>query len=152
MASTERERKLTLSLESTFQNILLFHKMILLTLRDWKLKKTLTLHCCHPTLRCAAYMRQWIGLAFGSDNGLWPFRRQAIILIDAGLLSIGSLGTNFNELLKKIQNFSLTKMNMKISSARWLPFCLGGNELKYSVETGGRWCVSTWMSYFGDAS
>ena len=35
----------------------------------------------------------------GSDNGLLPGRRQAIIWTDAGILLIGPLGTNFNEIL-----------------------------------------------------
>ena len=50
-----------------------------------------------------------------SDDGLSPIHRQAIILTNAGLLLIGPLGTNFNEILVKIQNFSFTKMHMKIS-------------------------------------
>ena len=41
----------------------------------------------------------------GSDNGLSPVRRQAIIWINADLLSIGILGTNFSEILIKIQTF-----------------------------------------------
>ena len=35
----------------------------------------------------------------GSDNGLSPERRQAIILTNAGILLIGPLGTNFSEIL-----------------------------------------------------
>ena len=62
----------------------------------------------------------------GSDNGLSPGRRQVIIWINAGLLSIGPLGTNFNENLIKMQNFSFTKMHLKISSVKWRPFCPGG--------------------------
>ena len=34
----------------------------------------------------------------GSDNGLPPTRRRAIILANAGLLSIGPRGTNFSEI------------------------------------------------------
>ena len=34
----------------------------------------------------------------GSDNGLSPERRQAIIWTNAGILLIGSLGTNFSEI------------------------------------------------------
>ena len=34
----------------------------------------------------------------GSDNGLSPSRRQAIIWTNAGILLIRPLGTNFNEL------------------------------------------------------
>ena len=42
----------------------------------------------------------------GSDNGLSPDRRQAIIWTNAGLLLIGPLGTNFSEILIGIQTFS----------------------------------------------
>ena len=35
----------------------------------------------------------------GWDNGLSPVRHQAIITTNAGLLLIGSLGTNFSEIL-----------------------------------------------------
>ena len=41
-----------------------------------------------------------------SDNGLSPGRRQAIIYINAGILLIGPLGTNFSEILIAIQTFS----------------------------------------------
>ena len=37
-----------------------------------------------------------------SDNGLSPGRRQAIIWTNAGILSIGPLGTNFSEILIEI--------------------------------------------------
>ena len=39
----------------------------------------------------------------GSDNGLPPGRRQAIIWTNAKLLLIGPLGTNFIEILIEIQ-------------------------------------------------
>ena len=58
----------------------------------------------------------------GSDNGLSPGRRQAIIWTNTGILLIGPLGTNFNEILIKIQTFSFTKIHLKISSAKWRPF------------------------------
>ena len=61
----------------------------------------------------------------GSDNGLSPDQRQAIIWTNAGLLLIGSLGTNFSEILIEIQTFSFMKMDLKVSSAKWRPFCLG---------------------------
>ena len=41
----------------------------------------------------------------GSDNGLSPGRRQAIILTNAGTLLFGPLGTNFSEILIEIQTF-----------------------------------------------
>ena len=62
----------------------------------------------------------------GSDNGLSTIRRHVIIWTGAVLLSIGPLGTNFSEILIKIQNFSFTKMHPKISPAKRRPFCPGG--------------------------
>ena len=53
----------------------------------------------------------------GSDNGLSPGRRQAIIWTNAGILLIGPLGTNFSEILVGIQTFSFRKMYLKMSSA-----------------------------------
>ena len=41
----------------------------------------------------------------GSDNGLSPGRRQAIIWTNAGILLIGPLGTNFIEILSEIHTF-----------------------------------------------
>ena len=65
----------------------------------------------------------------GSDNGLSPGRRQAIIWTNAGILLIRLLGTNFNEMLIEILIFSFMKMLLKVSSAKWRPFCLGLNVL-----------------------
>ena len=58
----------------------------------------------------------------GSDNGLSPGRRQAIIWTIAGILLIGPSGTNFSEILIGIQTFSFKKMHLKMSSAKWRPF------------------------------
>ena len=68
----------------------------------------------------------------GSDNGLSPGQRQAIIRTNAGILLIRPLGTNFSEFLVKILIFSFKKMRLKMSSAKWRLFHLGLNEL---VET-----------------
>ena len=65
----------------------------------------------------------------GSDNGLSPGRRQAIIWTNAGILLIGPLGTNFREILIKIYKFSFKKMHLKTSSGKWRPSCLGLNVL-----------------------
>ena len=64
-----------------------------------------------------------------SDNGLSPGRRQAIIWINAGLLLIGPLGTNFSEILIEIHTFSFKKMHFKMSSGKWRTFCLSLNVL-----------------------
>ena len=65
----------------------------------------------------------------GSDNGLSPDRRQAIIWTNAGLLLIEPLRTNFSEILIEILTFSFKKMHLKVSSAKWRPFCLCLNVL-----------------------
>ena len=65
----------------------------------------------------------------GSDNGLSPGRRQAIIWTNAAVLLIGPLGTNFSEILIEMHTFSFKKMKMKMSSGKWRPFCLGLNVL-----------------------
>ena len=88
----------------------------------------------------------------GSDNVLSPGRRQAIIWTNAGILLIEPLGTNFSEILIGIQIFSFKKMRLKMSSAKWRPFCLGLNVLKTipkpsGVGHGNCWeytCHSRW--------
>ena len=77
----------------------------------------------------------------GSDNGLSPGRRQAIIWTNAGILLIGTLGTNFSEILIECHSFSFKKMHMKMSSGKWRPSCLGLNVLKLHYNTP--------MSHFG---
>ena len=83
----------------------------------------------------------------GSDNGLSPGRRQAIIWTNAAILLIGPLGTNFSEISIKIHILSFKKMHLKMSSGKWRPFCLGLNVLthlflvshKYISELGQHW-------------
>ena len=69
----------------------------------------------------------------GSDNGLAPGRRQAIIWSNAGILLIWPIGTNFSEISVDIHTFSLKKIHFKMSSGKWRLFCLGLNVL--SSET-----------------
>ena len=70
----------------------------------------------------------------GSDNGLSPGRRQAIIRTNAGILLIGLLGTNFSEILIEIHTFSFKKMRFKLSSGKWRPFCPGLNVLRAQMR------------------
>ena len=72
------------------------------------------------TYICVVYLT-----IIGSDNGLSPSRRQAIIWTNAGILLIRPLGPNFSDILIKIDTFSLKKMHLKMSSAKRRPFCLG---------------------------
>ena len=71
-----------------------------------------------------------------SDYGLWTSRRQASIWTNAGLLSIGPLRTNFSGILFKIQQFSLKKMHLKMSSAKRRLCGLGLNVLTTSFMSG----------------
>ena len=54
----------------------------------------------------------------GSDNGLSAGRRQAIIWNNAGILLIGSLGTDFSRVFIKIETFSLTNFYLKVFSVK----------------------------------
>ena len=76
-------------------------------------------------------MHIWVSklTIIGSDNGLSPDRRQAIIWTNAGLLIIGPLGTNFSEILIEVLTFSFKKMRLKVPSVKRRPFCLGLNVL-----------------------
>ena len=60
----------------------------------------------------------------GSNYGLSPGRRQAIIWTNAGILLMGPLGTN-SEISIGIHILSLKKTHLKMSSAKWHLFCLG---------------------------
>ena len=72
-------------------------------------------------------------IIIGSDNGLSPGRRQAIIWTNDGILLIRALGTNFSEILGKIHSFSFMKMHLKLSSAKERLFSLGLNELMFQL-------------------
>ena len=56
-------------------------------------------------------MRQWT--IIGSNNGLAPDRRQAIIWINAGIYLMGPLGTNFSEIIIDIHALTFKKMPLK---------------------------------------
>ena len=92
------------------------------------LNKVLT-HWGRVTHICASKLT-----IIGSDNGLSPDRRQAIIWTNAGILLIGHLGTNFSEILIENHAFSLKKMHLKMSSGKWRPFCLGLNVLNNQLS------------------
>ena len=81
----------------------------------------------------------------GSDNGLSPDRPQAIIWTNAGILSIGPLGTKLSEILIAIDIFSFKKMHLKMSSGKWQPSCLSLNVLRHHIappdwQAGGNCC------------
>ena len=87
----------------------------------------------------------------GSDNGLSPGRRQTIIWTNVGILLIGPLGTNFKETTIKIHTFSFKKIHLKLSSAKWRPFCLGLNVLIhgwFSISPNQN-CINSTISCWG---
>ena len=55
----------------------------------------------------------------GSSNGLWPKQHLTIISTNAGILLTEPIVTNFNKILIKILTFSLKKMYLNVSSAKW---------------------------------
>ena len=65
-----------------------------------KLSNSLT-HWGRATHICVSKL-----IIIGSDNGLSPIRCQAIIWTNAGMLSTGTLGTNFSEKLSEIHTLS----------------------------------------------
>ena len=88
----------------------------------------------------------------GSDNGLSPGRRQAITWTNDEILLIGSLGTNFSQILIKIYTFSFKKMHWKMPSGKWRPSCLSLNVLivvwfKASVNSQQERVIT--CAYFG---
>ena len=96
-------------------------------------------HWCGMTHLCVDNLT-----IIGSDNGLSPGRRQAIIWTNVGILLIGPLGTNFGEILFEIHTFEFKKMQFKTSFVKWRPFCFGLNMLKCIREVFDislNWCV-----------
>ena len=69
----------------------------------------------------------------GSDNGLSPGRCQAIIQTNAGILLIGPLRTNCSQILIAILSLLFNKMRLKVSSAKWHPFCRDLNMLIFFI-------------------
>ena len=71
-----------------------------------------------------------------SDNDLSPGWRQAIIRTNAGILLIGTLGTNFSEILSDIHTFSFKKMHLNMSSAKIVAILSRPQCDKISLWTG----------------
>ena len=118
--------------------------------------------CCKQTvlLMAAMVLTHWgrvthiyVGnlTIIGSDNGLSPGRRQAIIWINAGILLIGPLGKNLSEILIEIHAFSFKKMHLKTSSGKWPPSCLGLNVLTHKIAAISQTTFSnafSWMKMY----
>ena len=83
-------------------------------------------HCGRVTHICVSKLT-----IIGSDDGLSPDRRQAIVWTNAGISLIKPFGTNFSEILSELHTFSLKKIHSKMSSGKWRPFCFGLNVLSH---------------------
>ena len=88
-------------------------------------------------------------IIIGSDNGLSPSRRQAIIWTNAGTLLIRPSGTNFSEILIENDVFSIKKMHLKMSSTKCRPFCLGHNVLNGAVTANFQFRKCTGPAFQG---
>ena len=98
-----------------------YHRTLVLAIPRWHINQW------HATFSFTVWLTHWGRVThicvtelttIGSDNGLSPGRRQAIIWINAGLLSVGPLGTNFGEVWIEILPFSFKKIHSKMCSAK----------------------------------
>ena len=110
------------------------HDVLIMTKNQMTHVKTCLTHWGRVTHICVSKLA-----IIGSDNGLVPDRRKAIIWTIAVLLLIGPLGTNFSEILIEILASSFKEMRLKVWSAKWRPFCLGLNV--FSQVTSQPWSV-----------
>ena len=83
-------------------------------------------------------------VSIGSNNGLSPIRRQAIIWTNTGLLSIGPIGTNFGEIL--IKPFSFKKMRSKMSYVKMAAILPKGRWVNL-LSTSCLWSHNLWYHY-----
>ena len=99
----------------------------------------------HPL--SVANMRPWIGSALAQIVACRLFGAKPSYEPELGHCQFGPLGTNWSETLIKIWNLSFKKMLLEILSAKWRPFCPGGDELSYmrsnylQWDAKGRQCV-----------
>ena len=84
--------------------------------------------------QCRIYTsKNWV--IIGPGNGLFPVWCQAIIWINAALLSIGLMGTYFNEIWIGILSFSFNKMHLKMSSAKMAAILSRGRRINLDNVT-----------------
>ena len=80
---------------------------------DWNQDIIILIHWGRVTHICVSTLA-----IIGSDIGLSPNRRQAIIWVNAGIIMImliGLVGTNSSEIWMEIYAFSCMKMHLKMS-------------------------------------
>ena len=85
---------------------------------------------------CRIYASETCAI-FSPGNGLSSGLRPTITWTSAGLSSFKPFGTNFSEIQITIQNYSFIKLHLKITSAKWRPFC--PKEVKLTDDNPCRW-------------
>ena len=109
------------------------YKMVYRGMHHFVTEMCICVHFCYKMFCRGIFVTHWDRVGkltiIGSDNGLSPGRRQAIIWTNAEILLIRTLGTDFSEILSGIHTFSFKKMHLKMSSAKWRQFGLGLNLL-----------------------
>ena len=97
-----------------------------------------------PKCRIYASMN---GVSIGSDNGLLRGRRQAIVWTNAGMLLIGPLGINFNEIRFGILTFSFKKMYLKLPSVKMATILFSGRWVKNCSNICSQKCIDLSRAY-----
>ena len=121
----------------------------LLDLRDWSITTGYNRPLFNSLSRVAYLCVDKLTIT-GSDNGMSPGRHQAIIWTNAGMLLIASLGTNFSEIPIRIQTFPFKRMHLKMSSAKWRPFCLGLSVLTTPKHAEARTTIAIIRMHYRD--
>ena len=95
----------------------------------------------------AAYMRRWTGPSLVQVMACRLF--SAITWTNAGLLSIGLLGTNVSKILIEILSFSFKKMHLKMSSAKMAAILSMGRWVNVLCHQQAQyWWKNDWI-FFG---
>ena len=83
--------------------------------------------CLNSLRPSEAYLRRWTN---HHRFRLWLVASKAPshYLNQCWMLLIWPLGTNFSEILIRIQTFSFKKMHLRVLSEKWCPFCLSLND------------------------
>ena len=125
---TEDKSTPNLTSESSLEIISIYIKILYFIIYSWfpYLQRTANIltHWGRVTYICVNKLT-----IIGSDDGLSPGRRQAIIWTNGGILLIGPLGTDVSEISIKIHILWSKKTHLKVSSAKCRTFCLDFNVL-----------------------
>ena len=106
-----QEHKDILDFNLTWYQYLVYNEISSFHIALYYIITNLLLPCANCLTHCGRVTHICIGklTIVGSDNGLSPEQRQAIIWTNAGILLIGHLGTNFNKNLIEILTFFIHK-------------------------------------------